>query len=137
MRQCLSSKVYPTRIQSHSVAPPTTEVLRPPALSVRFRSANATGQPSVSIAGSFRVLDDEHLMFADIASPRTVANLEANPQVCGIVFDPANRHGCRVWGTAAVLSSGELFDKMNADLAARKMQARHVVVITVNEFTTF
>jgi uncharacterized protein len=100
-------------------------------------SASTTGQPNVSIAGSFRVLDDEHLAFADIHSPRTTANLEANPQVCAIVFDPATRHGCRVWGTAQVLSSGEILDKMNEALAARNMHAKHVVVIGVNEFVTF
>jgi uncharacterized protein len=107
-------------------------------------SASTTGQPNVSIAGSFRVLDDEHLAFADIHSPRTTANLEANRQaagspvgVCAIVFDPATRHGCRVWGTAEVLSSGEILDKMNEALAARNMHAKHVVVIGVNEFVTF
>ena len=100
-------------------------------------SANADGQPNISAAGSFRVLDDEHLVFADIASPRTVANLQANPQVCAIVFDPATRHGCRVWGTAEVLSSGEILDKMNEALAPRNMHAKHVVVIGVNEFATF
>ena len=100
-------------------------------------SANTEGQPNISAAGSFRVLDDEHLVFADIASPRTVANLQANPQVCAIVFDPATRHGCRVWGKADVQSAGEVLDKMNTELATRKMHAKHVVVISVHEFVTF
>ena len=73
-------------------------------------SADGSGRPNVSAKGSFRVLDDEHVLFADVNSPRTIANLLENPQVSAMVFDPATRHGCRVWGKAEVLDSGELFD---------------------------
>jgi len=95
------------------------------------------GRPNISPKGSFQVLDDEHVMFADIHSPQTIANLSVNPQLSAIVFDPATRHGCRVWGTAEIFTSGDLFDKMNAGLAARNMVAKHVVVVTVDNFVTF
>jgi len=100
-------------------------------------TADKAGQPNVSAKGSFRVLDDEHVLFADIASPRTMANLAENPLVAAIVYDPAARRGCRIWGRAEVASSGELLERVNRELAARNMQAKHVVVVAVSEYATF
>jgi uncharacterized protein len=100
-------------------------------------TADKQGKPNVSAKGSFRVHDDEHVLFADVNSPRTIANLEENPQVSGIVLDPATRHGCRVWGRAQVFASGDLFEGVNRALAARNMQAKHVVLIAVDEYVTF
>jgi predicted pyridoxine 5'-phosphate oxidase superfamily flavin-nucleotide-binding protein len=100
-------------------------------------TSDASGRPNVSPKGSFRVLDDEHVMFADVNSPRTLANLLNNPQISAIVFDPATRHGCRIWGRAEVLMSGELFDSVNAGMSARNMAAKAVVRIAVDECLTF
>jgi predicted pyridoxine 5'-phosphate oxidase superfamily flavin-nucleotide-binding protein len=57
-------------------------------------TASKNGKPNVSPKGSFRVLYDEHVAFAEIASPNTIANLGENPQVEVLVFDPAT------WGGA-------------------------------------
>jgi uncharacterized protein len=100
-------------------------------------TASASGRPNVSLKGSLRVLDDEHIVFADIHSPNTISNLVENPQVAAMVFEPSTRHGCRVWGTATILSSGELFEQSNVELASRNMKANHLVVITVEEFVVF
>ena len=100
-------------------------------------TADKSGRPNVSPKGTFRVLDDEHVVFADIASPHTLANIKENPQVSAIVFDPLTNHGCRIWGRAEILSSGELLERFNRDLASRKMQAKHVIVVAVDEFRTF
>jgi uncharacterized protein len=100
-------------------------------------TADKNGRPNVSPKGSFRVLDDEHVVFANIHSPRTMDNLKDNPQVSAIVFDNATRHGCRVWGQAQVFDSGELFDQVNVELAARKMKALQIVLIAVDDFSTF
>ena len=100
-------------------------------------TASKSGRPNVSLKGSFRVLDDEHVAFADIHSPNTIANLTENPQVAAMVFEPSSRHGCRIWGTAEILSSGALFDQTNAELAKRNMQANHLVVVSVTEFIVF
>jgi uncharacterized protein len=97
-------------------------------------TADKDGRPNVSAKGSYRVLDDQHVLFADVHSPRTIANLRENPQVSAIVLDPATRRSCRIWGKAKVLDGGELLDQVNAMLAARNMSAKHVVVIEVDEF---
>ena len=67
-------------------------------------TAGKTGKPNVSAKGSFRVLDDEHVVFADIASPRTVANIRENSQVAVICLDAAARKGCRIWGKGHIFN---------------------------------
>ena len=84
-----------------------------------------------------RVLDDEHVIFADVASPRTIANIKDNGQVAIICLDAATRKGCRMWGKGEILSSGELFDKVSAEMAARNMKPKHVVKVAVDEVETF
>ncbi|HKA96227.1 MAG TPA: pyridoxamine 5'-phosphate oxidase family protein [Streptosporangiaceae bacterium] len=70
------------------------------------------GTPSLSPKGTTRVWDDEHLVFADIMSPGTVANLRANPAVEINVVDPIARKGYRFKGEAAVLTEGPVFDEI-------------------------
>ena len=53
------------------------------------------GTPNVSPKGTVSVLDDEHLIFADIRSPGTVSNLRTNPNVEVNVVDHFVRKGYR------------------------------------------
>lgn len=94
-------------------------------------TASKGGKPNVSAKGSLRVLDDDHLIFADIGSRRTVANLRENPQVSILVLHPKSMKGCRIWGRGEVLDSGELFDKMSEEFAGKGMKVNHVVKIAV------
>jgi predicted pyridoxine 5'-phosphate oxidase superfamily flavin-nucleotide-binding protein len=96
-------------------------------------TASKDGKPNVSAKGSFRVLDDDHVVFADISSPRTIANLRENPLVSVLVMHPKTMKGCRIWGKAEILDSGELMDKMREEFAARDLNVNHVVKITVEE----
>jgi len=100
-------------------------------------TASATGKPNVSAKGSLRVLDDEHVLFAHIASPRTVANIKENPQVAIICLDAATRKGCRIWGRGEIINSGELFDKAVEEFAKRNMEVKNVVKVAVEEVETF
>ena len=100
-------------------------------------TASKEGKPNVSPKGSFRVLDDEHVIFANIASPRTMANLKQNPQLTAIIFDRSTRKGCRIWGKAEILDSGDLFDSLSAEFAPTGMKVRHLVKVTVEEAVIF
>jgi len=100
-------------------------------------TASRTGKPNVSAKGSFRVLDDEHVIFADIASPRTVANIRENPQVAIICLDAATRKSCRIWGKGSILTSGELFQQLAAEYAKKNMEVKNVVKVAVEEVETF
>ncbi len=96
-------------------------------------TASKDGKPNVSAKGSFRVLDDDHVLFGDISSPRTIANLKENPQVSVLVVHPKSMKGCRIWGKGEILDSGEVFDQMSKEFAERNLEVNHVVKITVEE----
>jgi len=69
------------------------------------------GTPNLSPKGTTTVWDDEHLIFANIRSPGTIANLQRNDSVEVNVVDPFLRKGYRFKGVASVLDSGPLYDQ--------------------------
>ena len=99
-------------------------------------TASKTGKPNVSAKGSVRVLDDEHVVFADVHSPRTITNIKENPQVSILWLDTATHKGCRIWGKGEIIISGELFDKTAAMMASRNMKINAVVKVTVEQVET-
>jgi uncharacterized protein len=69
------------------------------------------GSPNLSPKGTITVWDDDHLVFADIASPNTIANLEHNGEIELNIVDPVVRKGYRFRGRASVIRSGPEFDE--------------------------
>jgi predicted pyridoxine 5'-phosphate oxidase superfamily flavin-nucleotide-binding protein len=99
------------------------------------------GTPNLSPKGTTTVWDDDHLVFADIRSPATIANLRRNPNVEINIVDPFVRKGYRFKGKTAVLSEGPLFEKILA-FYEREGQAgdqsvlnriRSIVLVTVEQ----
>lgn len=74
-------------------------------------TAAKDGTPNVAIKGSLQVLDDEHLMFADLFSIKTRANLEENPKAAVMVVDNESNKGYILKGAAELISSGPLYDQ--------------------------
>jgi hypothetical protein len=71
------------------------------------------GTPNLSPKGTTAVWDDERLVFLDLHSPQTVANIEAGNAVVEInVVDPIRRKGYRFKGPATVLRKGSLYDEI-------------------------
>jgi uncharacterized protein len=70
------------------------------------------GTPNHSPKGTTAVLDDDHLVFADINSPRTIANLRANPAVEINVVDALTRKGFRFKGVARIVDKGPELDAL-------------------------
>jgi predicted pyridoxine 5'-phosphate oxidase superfamily flavin-nucleotide-binding protein len=64
------------------------------------------GSPNLSPKGTTRVWDDDHLFFADIRSPQTVANIRRGSLVEVNVVDPFVRKGYRFKGPALVHDPG-------------------------------
>jgi uncharacterized protein len=93
------------------------------------------GTPNLSPKGTTDVWDDEHLMFADLRSPRTVENLRSNPSVEVNVVDQFSRKGYRFKGTAEVLDGGVRFEECMAFYEKKVRDARKrirtIVLITV------
>jgi predicted pyridoxine 5'-phosphate oxidase superfamily flavin-nucleotide-binding protein len=88
------------------------------------------GTPNVSPKGTTDVFDADHLVFADICSPQTVANLLLNPAVEINVVDPLLRKGYRFKGRATVHRGGPQFDQALARYRARGMaHPVHAIVL--------
>jgi predicted pyridoxine 5'-phosphate oxidase superfamily flavin-nucleotide-binding protein len=96
-------------------------------------TSSKDGSPNLSAKGSLRVIDDDHVAFADISSPRTIANLRENPCVSVLVMHPKSMRGCRLWGKGEILDAGELFDEISSEFASRNIAVNHVVMVTVEE----
>ena len=80
-------------------------------------TATKDGIPHVSAKGSIRVVDDNTLAFACIWSQKTIANLEANPNVAIAFADVKTPKGFQIKGKAVLEKSGTLFDEMSDMLA--------------------
>jgi predicted pyridoxine 5'-phosphate oxidase superfamily flavin-nucleotide-binding protein len=93
----------------------------------------ADSTPNLSPKGTTTVWDDDHLVFADIHSPGTVANLRANPSIEINVVDPIVRKGYRFKGIATVLSDGPRCAEIVGFLRGRGVAAdiRSVVLVRV------
>jgi uncharacterized protein len=91
------------------------------------------GTPNLSPKGTTAVWDDDHLIFANIRSPGTLANLRRNANVEVNVVDPFVRKGYRFKGVASILESGPLYDKLLAVYRERgsPFAIREIVMIQV------
>lgn len=82
-------------------------------------TASKDGTPNVAIKGSLSVLDDEHLVFADLFSVKTRANLEENPKTAVMVADAESMTGYILKGRAELFASGPLYDQTVEDVNRR------------------
>jgi predicted pyridoxine 5'-phosphate oxidase superfamily flavin-nucleotide-binding protein len=92
------------------------------------------GTPNLSPKGTTAVWDDDHLVFANIRSPGTMANLRHNPNVEVNVVDPFARKGYRFKGVASILESGTVYGKVIAFYAERGSRVsaiREIVLVRV------
>jgi predicted pyridoxine 5'-phosphate oxidase superfamily flavin-nucleotide-binding protein len=96
------------------------------------------GTPNLSPKGTTAVWDDEHLVFAHLNSPQTVANIEAGNRVVAInVVDPIVRKGYRFKGSATVHRQGPVYDsgihfyEERSGLAPHRIEA--IVLVKIEE----
>ena len=96
------------------------------------------GSPNLSPKGSTRVWDDDHLFFADICSPRTIAKLRAGSIIELNVDDPFVRKGYRFKGRAVIYEPGDAvfaegIERMRADGSKLTGRVKAVVMIEVRD----
>ena len=96
------------------------------------------GSPNLSPKGTTIVWDDDHLVFADLASPGTLDNLKHNPSIEICMVDLFVRKGYRFKGTATILSEGPLFEEVlntykNVGMGVQRLAdtIRRVVMVKV------
>jgi len=94
------------------------------------------GRPNLSPKGSLRVLDDDHLAFADIMSPQTMRNLATNPFVELNMVHPFLRRGYRFKGRCEVCTEGETFDLVANELWEREGRQYPVNAVVKIELET-
>jgi uncharacterized protein len=94
------------------------------------------GKPNLSPKGSLKVMDDEHLAFADIMSPGTMRNLRQNPYIELNLVDPFLRRGYRFKGVCELYREGPIFDEVANELwdrEGRQYPVNAVVYIKVEQ----
>ena len=97
-------------------------------------TVSGVGEPNVTPKGSLKLLDENHVMFADLFSLKTRQNLLDNHRIAITVGDPTTAKGYQIKGTAEVVDSGPLFDETSKHLKESPMglpPVHHVVKVTV------
>jgi GNAT superfamily N-acetyltransferase len=105
-------------------------------------SVNDDGTPNLSPKATLATVDEDHLAFCDLASPRTLANIAKRPAVEANVVDLIRRKGWRLAGTARVVDGGAEFESLaalfrsrgtNLDGVGRQPPVRRFVVTRVSK----
>jgi len=98
-------------------------------------TATRDGMPNATPKGSVQVIDDTHLVFADLFSLKTRENLKANPKVAVTVVDEKTYRGYQLKGSAELLTNGPIFDQVAEQLKKAPMKlppVNYVVKIAVD-----
>jgi predicted pyridoxine 5'-phosphate oxidase superfamily flavin-nucleotide-binding protein len=97
-------------------------------------TVNDDGTPNLSPKGTISVLDDDHLAFGDIRSPKTIQNLRQRPTLEINLVSPISRKGYRFRGTATIIDPGPRFDELRAFFLARGLNnPMHCAVVIAVE----
>jgi uncharacterized protein len=96
------------------------------------------GTPNLSPKGTTTLFDDDHLLFADLRSPRTIENLRHNPAIEVNVVDPMRRKGYRFKGTATIHRGDDVWRRSMELLRERgytdyEKRTRAIVLIRVRQ----
>jgi predicted pyridoxine 5'-phosphate oxidase superfamily flavin-nucleotide-binding protein len=98
-------------------------------------TVSAGGEPNVTPKGTLRLLDSQHILFADLFSNKTRQNLLENKRIAVTVADAATGKGYQLKGSAELLDTGPLFEDACERVAAMQRglpKPRSVVRIGVD-----
>ena len=103
-----------------------------------YATVSDDGSPNLSPKGTTYVWDDDHLFFADVRSPQTVANIRRGSLVEVNVVDPFVRKGYRFKGPAVVYDRGtpafaKALERMREAGSTLVDRVRAIVVVEVRE----
>lgn len=96
-------------------------------------SLNDDGSPNLSPKGTVRVWDADQLVFADVASPQTVANIGRDNRVHVNVVDHFARRGWRFSGRARVSDDPAVVQALREEYPAEPYPFERVVLVRVEE----
>jgi len=99
-------------------------------------TVDTDGVPSVSPKEMFAVSGDDSLVIADIASSKSVRNIQENPHVCVSFVDIFRQRGFKVIGRASLLApDDDGFDRLGADLLRRigeRFRVNYIICVHVS-----
>lgn len=93
------------------------------------------GEPNVTPKGTLKLLDENHVFFADLFSLKTRKNLLENNKIAVTVIDATTAKGYQIKGTAEVVDSGPLYENTSKQIKESPLglpPVHHVVKITVD-----
>ena len=99
-------------------------------------TTSGAGEPNCVPKGSMGVLDDEHLVFADLYEGTTMRNLQANGRIAVTIVNPAAYRGYQFKGTATLIPPGGDFDAIAARVQRGQLnfnRAKYAVKVHVEE----
>jgi uncharacterized protein len=97
-------------------------------------TASRDGEPNVTPKGTLKLLDENHVVFADLFSLKTRKNLLENNKVAVTVADTSTAKGYQIKGTAEVVDSGPVYETTSKQIESLQKglpPVHHVVKITV------
>ena len=71
-------------------------------------TADAEGQPNVSLKEVFAVFDGNHIVIANVASPKSTRNIDLSPRVCVAFVDIFVQKGFKVIGTGKIVRKQDI-----------------------------
>lgn len=103
-----------------------------------YATVSEDGSPNLSPKGTTYVLDDDHLFFADVRSPQTVANIRRGSLVEVNVVDPLVRKGYRFKGPGEIHDPGthryaESIERLREAGSTLVDRVKAIVVIEIRE----
>lgn len=97
-------------------------------------TASPGGEPNVTPKGTLKLLDEQHVTFADLFSGKTRQNLLNNPKIAVTVADVSSNKAYQLKGVAELIESGTLFSRVAQEVyqAYEELpEPRYVVKIAV------
>ena len=82
-------------------------------------TASKEGLPNVSPKGSIRYWDENHLIFVERNSARTIRNLKENPNISLVILDEEKSKGFQLKGTAELIDKGKIYEEIDKIEKAR------------------
>ena len=100
-------------------------------------TVDAQGVPNVVPKGDIAILDEDHIVFADLYSYRTKKNLLGNPNIAITVINPASYEGYQLKGKAKIIERGKDYDKLSRQVSGDgqlgHIEAKYAVKVKVNK----
>ncbi len=102
---------------------------------VPVATSSKNGVPNVIFVGLVKILDDETLMVVDNFFNKTAANLQENPRVSVLCYDPQTKKSFQIKGRTQIHKEGQTYDDMKTWVKGinDKLPARSCVIIKIEE----